>query len=247
LPIYNEKCIAINVRLPYKWVTSHSLLIWLKTLKKELNWMLTGISFWLFYDLNYIYNIIFVWRQAATVASSICVYTIAWIIFSRKGDSIITKEDSDSFTVSFCIHFLKANEEINEFCKNLVKQLIVYIVCAIGVVFSILFNVFVKEVKASTPTTNTSNQSLYNSSDDLVNNNQYRKRVCSVSSVYECKGKDECLKDYTTSKTSFPSGNTEIGNIKSSNAYKWSDWLKNLNFYKIVWILIIILEKSHFN
>ncbi|CAG2181665.1 unnamed protein product, partial [Oppiella nova] len=109
------------------------------------------------------------YRQAATVASSICVYTIAWFIFSRKGDSIITKEDSDSFT----------------------------------------------EVKASTPNTKTSNQSLYNSSDDLVNNNQYRKRICSVSSVYECNGKDECLKDYTTSKTSFSSGNPENGNKKS--------------------------------
>ncbi len=39
------------------------------------------------------------YRQAATIAANICVYTITWLLLSQKGDSTINREDSAIFTV----------------------------------------------------------------------------------------------------------------------------------------------------
>jgi Na+/melibiose symporter-like transporter len=43
------------------------------------------------------------YRQAATIAANICVYTITWLLLSQKGDSTINKEDSGIFTVYFAV------------------------------------------------------------------------------------------------------------------------------------------------
>ncbi|XP_054163893.1 major facilitator superfamily domain-containing protein 12-like [Oppia nitens] len=155
------------------------------------------------------------YRQAATVASSILVYLITWFILRQRGSSTLGKKDSDVFT------------------------LLAYIVCGIGVVFSILFHIFVKEVDNSC-SSGSPNSSLYGSSDDLVDNNTYRKRSDSDSSIKK-DSKDIYKSDSNKNDDIFKiSGdNPELGTTACNRQYKWSDWLKNINFYKVAYIYMV--------
>ncbi|CAG2107216.1 unnamed protein product [Medioppia subpectinata] len=111
------------------------------------------------------------------------------------------------------------------------RVLIVYIVCAIGAVFSVLFNIVVKEVKPPKM------DYPYSSSNDLITNNEISKNICRK----EVDNKNNNIKDYGTNCTniSYSPTNPENGNIKSNQFYKWSDWLKDFKFYKVASIAII--------
>lgn len=100
--------------------------------------------------------------------------------------------------------------------------------CAIGIVFSFLFHIFVKEPDSNNQNNNTNN--CENKSDDIWKASVYRMRSHS--------GDRSNLPSFCAMKRNRPledglNNNNPNEQNKNDNK-KWSDWLKTSIFYKVV-------------
>ncbi len=109
----------------------------------------------------------------------------------------------------------------------------VYIISSIGVVFSVLFHIFVREPNLHNSLTG--NNSLYESTGELIIGNVYRCKSPSFSYFESKEHKSEHLEQKNDKQTVSKSEKDKIIDRKTN---KCSDWLKNINFYKVVRIII---------
>jgi hypothetical protein len=111
---------------------------------------------------------------------------------------------------------------------------VVYIICSIGVVFSVLFHIFVGEPNLHNSLTENHNHSVYDSTGELILSNVYRSKSPSFSYYEENENKtqiDEYFKNKRNKQTILKSENDKTVDQKTNI---WSDWFKNINFYKVV-------------
>jgi hypothetical protein len=109
----------------------------------------------------------------------------------------------------------------------------VYIICSIGVVFSVLFHIFVREPNLD-KSLNEKN-SLYGSTGQLIIGNVYRCKSPSFSYFESKENKIEHLEQKTDKQTVSKSEKDKIMDGKTNKCW---DWFKNINFFKVVRITI---------
>jgi hypothetical protein len=108
---------------------------------------------------------------------------------------------------------------------------VVYIISLIGVVFSVLFHIFVREPNLHL----NENNSLYGSTGELIIGNVYRCKSSSFSYFESKEHKSEQLEQKSDKQTVSKSEKDKIIDGKTN---KCSDWFKNIDFYKVVGIII---------
>ncbi|XP_054159734.1 major facilitator superfamily domain-containing protein 12-like [Oppia nitens] len=161
------------------------------------------------------------YRQAATIFANICLYTVTLFVIGFDSNETLRQEDLNVFTK------------------------VSYIVCAIGIVFSILFQVFVKE--------------------PVTEPNERKPRGISTASAFSIetqralhRGSVIGLMSFTSHNQNSSDDNDSIADIpvaividvekqltKKSSEKKFWQWLISYNFWKVT--IMYTMARMFFN